>query len=466
MAQSMKTIVVVGGGITGLSTMHYLTRELQHKNIRLVLVEKEAQLGGKMATHEENGFVMELGADSIVARHKSVMPLIEELGLEDRVVYNGTGVSYIYTQNELHAIPLESMYGIPMNKEALQQSTLISEAGKRAALNDLTLPNEQFTKDSSIGEFLEYFFGEELVKKQIAPVLSGIYSGDLYSLTLASTIPYLIDYKNQYGSILKGYAANKDKFISLSHNKFLSFKNGLRELFERFEEVLTTVEFLKNTAVTKLETVNEKTIVHFDHHEAIEADHVVLATPHRMAQEALGDERLTPAFDAFKTSSIITVYLGYEVGNDVLPAEGTGFIVANSDAVNCDACTWTSAKWPNTSKDGKLLLRVFYKKTNPKFAELIKLTEEELAQLAMKDVATSLNIEEQPLTIKVSKWTQQMPVYNLEHAAAVKNLEQKMQNYYPTITLAGCSYYGVGIGLCIANGKEIATRIAAQLTTV
>ena len=266
MAQSMKTIVVVGGGITGLSTMYYLTRELQHKNIRLVLVEKEAQLGGKMATHEENGFIMELGADSIVARHKSVMPLIEELGLEDRVVYNGTGVSYIYTQNELHAIPLESMYGIPMNKEALQQSTLISEAGKRAALNDLTLPNEQFTKDSSIGEFLEYFFGEELVKKQIAPVLSGIYSGDLYSLTLASTIPYLIDYKNQYGSILKGYAANKDKFISLSHNKFLSFKNGLRELFERFEELLTTVEFLKNTAVTKLETVNEKTIVHFDHH--------------------------------------------------------------------------------------------------------------------------------------------------------------------------------------------------------
>lgn len=466
MAQFTKTIVVVGGGITGLSAMYYLTRDLKHPDVRFILVEKEDQLGGKMATHYEQDFVMELGADSIVARHKSVMPLIEELGLQHRVVYNGTGVSYIYTHNELHAIPMNSMYGIPMNEEALQQSTLISEAGKKAALNDLTLPNEHFTKESSIGEFLEYFFGEELVKKQIAPVLSGIYSGDLYSLTLASTIPYLIDYKNQYGSILKGYAANKEKFINVSHNKFLSFENGLRELFDRFEEVLSNVEFLKNTAVTSLETVGDKTIVHLDNQDAIEADHVILATPHKVAQHALNDARLTTAFEALKTSSIITVYLGYDVGNDVLPAEGTGFIVANSDTVQCDACTWTSAKWPNTSKNGKLLLRVFYKKTNPKFAELIDLNEQQLAKIAMRDVAKSLNIEAEPVTIKVSKWTQQMPVYDLEHTAAVNQLEQQMQDYYPAITLAGCSYYGVGIGLCIANGKEVASRIASHVTRV
>lgn len=460
----MKTIVVVGGGITGLSAMHYMTRELKNKDVRFVLVEKDDTLGGKMATYYENDFVMELGADSIVARHKSVAPFIEELGLTDRVVYNGTGVSYIYTQNELHAIPIESMYGIPMNERALMESTLVSEAGKQTALKDLTVQNDgRFTKESSIGEFLEYFLGEEIVKKQIAPVLSGIYSGDLYALTLASTIPYLIDYKNEYGSIMKGYEANKEKFINMSHNKFLSFHNGLRELFDRLEQTLENVEFLKGTSLTKLEPSGAQMIVHLDHHEPITADHVVLAAPHTVAQQALNDDRLKATFDAFKTSSIITVYLGYDADNSVLPAEGTGFIVKNSDTVNCDACTWTSAKWPNTSKQGKLLLRLFYKKTNPKFSELIHLSEQELANIAIQDVATSLNIEQQPTTIKVSKWSQQMPVYNLAHTKAVKALEQQMHDYYPAVTLAGCSYYGVGIGLCIANGKEVAQKIVAQL---
>lgn len=39
----MKTVVVLGGGITGLCTMHYLQRQVQEKNlaVKLVLVEKK-----------------------------------------------------------------------------------------------------------------------------------------------------------------------------------------------------------------------------------------------------------------------------------------------------------------------------------------------------------------------------------------------------------------------------------------
>ena len=45
----MKTVVVVGGGITGLCTMHYLKRQMTEKKVeaRLVLVEKNSYLGGK-----------------------------------------------------------------------------------------------------------------------------------------------------------------------------------------------------------------------------------------------------------------------------------------------------------------------------------------------------------------------------------------------------------------------------------
>jgi protoporphyrinogen/coproporphyrinogen III oxidase len=195
----MKTVVVVGGGITGLCTMHYLRKQAQELDepLRLILAEKNEYLGGKMHTEYENGFIMETGADSIVARYPGVLDLIKELDFESELVYNETGISYIHTNNELHAIPAGSTFGIPMDLESLNQSTLISEEGKKRVLNDIEIPNTKFTKESSIGEFLEYFLGEEIVKNQIAPVLAGVYSGDLYQLSLASTLPYLVDYKNK-----------------------------------------------------------------------------------------------------------------------------------------------------------------------------------------------------------------------------------------------------------------------------
>lgn len=50
------------------------------------------------------------------------------------------------------------------------------------------------------------------MERQIAPVLSGVYSGKLNELTMASTLPYLLEYKNKYGSIIKGFEENKNNF--------------------------------------------------------------------------------------------------------------------------------------------------------------------------------------------------------------------------------------------------------------
>ena len=69
---------------------------------------------------------MESGADSIVARNEHVMPLIKDLNLEEEMVYNETGISYIYSDNILHPIPSDTIFGIPMSVESLFSSTLVS----------------------------------------------------------------------------------------------------------------------------------------------------------------------------------------------------------------------------------------------------------------------------------------------------------------------------------------------------
>ncbi|MFP3422906.1 protoporphyrinogen oxidase, partial [Bacillus sp. SIMBA_161] len=82
----------------------------------------------------------------------------------------------------------------------------------------------------------------------------------------------------------------------------------------------------------------------------------------------------------------ISVYVGYDLPDDQLPADGTGFIVTEGSDLACNACTWTSRKWPHTSEAHKLLVRLFYKSTNPVFAELQNATDEQIAEKAKADI--------------------------------------------------------------------------------
>ena len=458
---TMKTVVVVGGGITGLCTMHYVTKQMQEKGIeaRLILVEENTYLGGKIHSEYTEGFIMETGADSIVARHPGVLELVRELQFEEELVYNETGISYIYTNNELHAIPAGSTFGIPMSEESLMASTLLSEQAKQRVLQDCTIPNESFTKESSIGEFLEYFLGEEIVRNQIAPVLAGVYSGDLYQLSLASTLPYLVDYKNNYGSIMEGFKANREQFEKAANKKFISFRHGLSSLIRRLEESLPNVEFMKGVQAKRVEKHENSYTIAFSNGESVEADIVVLAVPNETVRTILQDEQLAVSLDQFTNASAITLYLGFDVPDSVLPADGTGFIVSHNSNLVCNASTWTSRKWKHTSKDSQLLVRLFYKNSNARYEELAAMSDEQLTQVALEDIKRSLRIEAQPQVVNVTKWINKMPRYDLAHNEALKVVEGELAARYPNLLLAGCSYFGVGIGACIQNGKHTANHI-------
>ncbi|MGE8207352.1 protoporphyrinogen oxidase [Heyndrickxia sp. NPDC080065] len=462
----MKTVVVIGGGITGLSTMYYLQKKLKTSKeaVRLILIEENDVLGGKIHSVRNDEFIMETGADSIVARKQGVSALLDELNLHHEVVNNATGKSYIYQNHQLKPIPDDTVFGIPMSKEALFSSELISEDGKKEALKDFTTKNTDFTKDSSIGLFLESFLGKEIVENQIAPVLSGVYSGKLNELTLATTLPYLLDYKNQYGSIIKGLEENKEKFQSKDNKKFVSFKHGLSTLINRLENELKDIEIFKGSKVTKIDHNDNRYKITLENHQDINADYIVLSTPHQVTQSLLQDENLDPYFNQLINSSIISVYIGFDIPDEKLPADGTGFIVPENSDLVCNACTWTSRKWTHTSKNRHLLFRLFYKNTDPeKFNHLNSLNEKDLIQVALKDLEKSLGISGEPVCTEITKWADNMPKYHLKHRETIESLTKKMNDSYPNITLAGCSYYGVGIADCITNGKNTAETIFEKI---
>ena len=461
----VNTILVIGGGVTGLSAMYTLQKwkTENQADVRLILAEAGPKLGGKIRTVKEGSFIMETGADSIVTRKAKDMSFIEELSLENEIVYNHTGRSYLFTEGELKSIPKDSVFGIPASIESLAKSTLISAEGKVEALKDFYTSNETFTKNDSIGQFLEYFLGKELVERQIAPVLSGVYSGDLQDLTIASTLPYVLDYKEKYGSIIKGFHANKEKFQSDGENRFFSFKNGLETLITAYERKLMDVEIKKNTKVVHIDqTVNQYKVL-FENGEELEADGIILSIPHTAAQHLFRDSDLDEEFTHLKNTSMISIYAGFNVADNILPLDGTGFITPKSEDVFCDACTWTSRKWKHTSKEGNLLVRLFYKSSNPYFGALKDLSKEELLQVVQVDLKKSLGINKESIVSVMTNWSDCMPNYLITHPHTVKSLEEKMEKNYPGILLAGASYYGVGIPDCIENGEKVARKIISLI---
>jgi len=458
----LKSVAIIGGGITGLTALYELQKQIKRAGakVSLTLVEENPELGGKIRTIRHGEFTMETGADSIVARKKGVAAFLDELGLQNRIRHNATGISYLFREDGLKPIPAETVFGIPASLDALFRSELVSTKGKLVALKDLFTKNQSFTKDSSAGEFLEAFFGKELVEKQIAPVLSGVYSGNLHELTLATTMPFLVEYKNQYGSIIKGLSEHKQAFLSPERKKFVSFENGLSEIIGRLEQKSDGAEILKGIKAVALERRENGYVVALSDGRKLEADVVVLALPHAAAQLLLRNAALDEEFNKLKTASLISVYLGFNVPDAVLPNDGTGFIVSEDSGLMCDACTWTSRKWPHTSKNGRLLLRLFYKGTDPEwFGRLNAMDKDALIKTAMKDVEKALGVTGKPVAAEVTKWQNNMPKYDLNHRKTIEALTGKLAESDPNVLLAGCSYYGVGIADCIMNGKKTAEKV-------
>ena len=63
-----KRVVVIGGGISGLSAAHRLTELGREKNLDLevLLLESAGRVGGVISTIEKEGFLIEEGPDSFI----------------------------------------------------------------------------------------------------------------------------------------------------------------------------------------------------------------------------------------------------------------------------------------------------------------------------------------------------------------------------------------------------------------
>src|ERR1700683_3091509 len=98
-----RSVAIVGGGISGLSTAYYLAQA----GIASTIVEGRPRLGGVIQSEQVAGCVIEGGPDSFLAAKPAAMDLIRELGMAGEVIGSNDRqrVTYVWKGGRLVPMP-------------------------------------------------------------------------------------------------------------------------------------------------------------------------------------------------------------------------------------------------------------------------------------------------------------------------------------------------------------------------
>ncbi|NIK24713.1 protoporphyrinogen oxidase [Paenibacillus lupini] len=473
-------IVVIGGGISGLSSAFYLQREAerQGKKVQITIVDGAPVLGGKINTLQRDGFVIERGPDSFLSRKLPIIELAKELGIENELTAQNVNgkTSYIMRDGKLHPMPKGMVLGIPTNLDTFMQTTLLSDEGKERSLKDLEMPSEAPEGDESLGDFLSRRIGPEIVKHISEPLLAGIYAGDLSKLSIQATFPQFAEAERKYGSLIRGTQMQQQNKApqqspdylpeEIKSSVFLSFKEGLSTMVDALDQALQSVERRMGEEVVEIKPLDDgdasaRYEVVLASGEVIPADHVLVTVPAFRAADLLEPLVDVSELRAINYVSVANVVMAFEKSTFNATFDGSGFLVPRAEGLRITACTWTSNKWLHTSPDDKVLLRCYVGRSGEE--ESAKLPDEELKQAVLEDIQKVLGINAVPIFTEITRLPRSMPQYPVGHLEKTVTFRERLSEQLPGVFVTGAAFGGVGLPDCIKSGKETVSAILATL---
>jgi oxygen-dependent protoporphyrinogen oxidase len=455
----MKRVVIVGGGITGLSTAYFAQERARAAGqpLEILLIEREPRLGGKILTERTPGFLIEGGPDAFLTLKPWAIRLSEQLGLADQLINPPPDrEAFILYRDRLRRLPQGAMGFIPTNFAGFLKSDLFSLWGKMRMGLDLLVPARRDGREESLGSFIRRRLGSELLERLAEPLLAGIYAGDADRLSLPATFPQLSALERQHGGLIRGALAHRRASRNQqSQPLFVTLQSGLGSLIEALEAQLQNVRIITGERVTKLSRRKTSYQLSLVNGQVLEPDAVVLATPAYVTAELL--EPLSfPAAQllagiTYVSTTVVTLALRTSDVTD--PLDATGFLVPRSERRKLTAATWSSSKWPGRAPAGFALLRVFFGRAGEE--DRLVLNDAELKQLAYKELKPLLGLKGEPVLTRVHRWPKAMPQYETGHLERLAQVKEILSEH-PGLILAGAAYRGIGLPDCIRQAQEAA----------
>jgi len=453
---SNKKIVVIGAGISGLTTAYLLFKD----GYDVIVLEQKDKVGGSIETISENDFLFDRGPNSGLETTPLIQKLVKDLNLEDQFVYaNREGNKrYILRDEQLHALP--------MSPPAFFKTKLFSSKAKFRLLAEPFIGKSKDGYYQSIAEFVTRRLGKEFLDYAINPFVAGVYAGRPEELSVKSAFPKLYALEEEYGGLILGTLRSirkrkKSKEVSKQSAKMFSFKEGMKVLPEAITETLG------NRVSTGAEVISVRTtsegnygVTYRDGKQNLTllADVVLSTVPAYNAAEIFGhfDEQLSKHLNEIYYPPVLVLYLVYEKKDVGQPLDGFGFLIPEKEEKSFLGAIWSSIIFPNRSDETKAAFTLFI--GGSRDAGFVDDVEQIVIDRARREFELIMKINAEPVLITKRFWPKAIPQYNLgyvEHENFFDHFEKDNKGIF----LGGNYRGGISVGDCIKNSELVAQRI-------
>ncbi|OGU00438.1 MAG: protoporphyrinogen oxidase [Geobacteraceae bacterium GWC2_48_7] len=466
----MKKVIVIGGGISGLSTAWLLRHKALQAGLEteIILLEKEQVLGGKIRSIKDGGYTCEWGPNGFLDSKPQTLELCNAIGVNDRLHRSNDNARkrFIFSRGELHRLP--------ENGPSFLKSRLISWPGKlRLALEPTPfIAAPPVGVDETLAEFGRRRLGKEALDKLIAPMVSGIFAGDPETMSLVSCFPRIAELEREYGGLVRAMImlAKKKKQDSAAGKVvssaagpggvLTSFREGIQYLSNALEASLGTI-VRKNSAVS---SVTRGGTVPFrlrcEDGSEREADIVIVASPAFAASNMISglDHDISSVLERIPYAAMTVICFGYDRDSIKHPLDGFGYLIPKQEGLNTLGTLWDSSMFENRAPEGKVLLRSMM--GGACFPEYIKLSDQEVTARVRQDLRKTMGIEKEPEFVRIYRHAQAIPQYTVGHSQRLEALSKGLQ-MHPGLILTGNSYRGIGLNDCVAAAQRASDEALA-----
>lgn len=469
----MKRIAIIGGGIAGVTAAWQLARLAEAgAEIEATLFEATSRLGGIVETVRSHNFVIECGPDGWVTEKPWARQLAEELGLADEIIASNDATRKTYVLQDKALVPMPDgmrmmVPGSLAALAALDSSPLFSAEAKAAfraeparaeelraaapALND---------PDESVASFVERHFGLEVLEKIGAPLLGGVFGGDVAKLSVRAVMAPFVQMEREHGSLILALEKRASESAKEPAAVFTSLRTGIGTLIDAMVAQIPASSIRLEAPVSALDhTHTGWTLQTPTGPEPF--DYVLLAAPVDVARALLGQfDPVAATLMRMEASSAITIAFAFTAPIDLPP--GFGLLVPpGTSADSILAATFVDQKYPHRAPTGQRLLRAFFGGATAD--RLLNCPDQEIACLALRELQSILGPLPAPSLTVVRRWPRALPQYAVGHLERMAELFARIESL-GNLHLLGNGYRGVGLPDLIGDSRSAAREAALEPT--
>lgn len=455
MGQLNTDILIIGAGLTGLTTAFHLVRGGKQVHI----LECSDRVGGQIHTFREDGFVFESGPNTGVVSYPEVAELFMALSpaCHLETAHEEAKRRLIWKGNSFRELPSGLFSAVTTPLFTLGDKFRILGEPFRAKGTD---------PDESVGELAARRLGKSFLNYAVDPFLSGVYAGNPMTLVTRYALPKLYNLEQQYGGFIKGTIAKarlpKTDRDRLATKKVFSAAGGLDNLTRAMARAIGESKITLSAAGITIRPAEKGWIATYttsEGEQTIRADKVITTTGAYALPELLpfiAEEDMNKISN-LKYAPVVQASVGIR-NTGKLRFNAFGGLVPSCEQKDVLGILFPAACFDNRAPKEGALFSFFI--GGVKHEKLTRLEDNELKALIIHEFHAMLKfpIDVQPDMIRIFRHPRAIPQYELSSGERFATID-KLEAQYPGLILAGNIKGGIGMADRIRQATGIAENL-------